>query len=87
MPLNSAPYQIGNVENMIPAAAITHTSLPSQNGPMVPVRARSSASLRASSGRRMSTPKSKPSRKKYSVKVRASNQNHSATRSTYSSRP
>jgi hypothetical protein len=64
MPLNSAPYQTGKVENMTPAAAITHTSLPSQNGPMVPVSARSSASVLASSGRRMSTPKSKPSRKK-----------------------
>ena len=82
MPLNTAPYQTGNVENMMPAAAITQTSLPSQNGPIVPVSARSSPSVRASIGRRMSTPKSKPSRKKYSVKLSAISQNHSATRST-----
>ncbi len=82
MPLNSAPYQTGKVENITPAAAMTQTSLPSQNGPIVPVRARSSASVRASSGRRMSTPKSKPSRRKYSVKVSATSQNHSVTRST-----
>jgi hypothetical protein len=64
MPLKTAPYQTGNVENISPAAAITQTSLPSQKGPIVPVSARSSASVLARVGRRMSTPKSKPSRKK-----------------------
>lgn len=63
-PVSSAPYHSGKVAKIAPAARTTHTSLPPQTGPMVLISALRSRSVLAMKGRRRSTPKSKPSRKK-----------------------
>ena len=60
--LNSVPYHSGNAANVPAPAVMSHTSLPSQCGPMVLMRTRRSVSSLASVGMSMPTPKSKPSR-------------------------
>jgi hypothetical protein len=62
--LNNEAYQPGNAANIDAPATISHTSLPSQTGPMVLMRTRRSVSSRPSTGRSMPTPKSNPSRKR-----------------------
>jgi hypothetical protein len=57
-------YQSGKAAKVAPPAVSSHTSLPSQTGPMVLMRTRFSTRSRASSLVRTPTPKSKPSRKK-----------------------
>src|SRR4051794_34679154 len=56
-------------------AATSHTSLPSQNGPMVWTAAPRSWSSRPSSGPSRPTPKSKPSRTKNSTQARTTTEN------------
>src|SRR6185437_1337199 len=60
-------YQAGNAANIAAAATISHTSLPSQSGPMVLIAARRPASSRATTACSMPTPRSKPSRTKKPV--------------------
>ena len=62
MPENMVAYHSGNAAKVAPPAVSSHTSLPSQCGPIVRtvwVRSRSPLATR---GRSIPTPKSKPSR-------------------------
>ena len=60
-------YQTGKAANVAPAATISQTSLPSQNGPIAFRQSRRSRSSRPSSRLSTPTPKSKPSSTKYPV--------------------
>ena len=68
-------YQPGKAAKIPPAAVSSHTSLPSQVGPMVLTMTRRSLSSRPSTGRSMATPKSKPSRKKKPIHKTAISRN------------
>ena len=57
-------YHSGNAAKVAPPAVISHTSLPSQTGPIVLMITRRSVSVRPRTGSSTPTPKSKPSRKK-----------------------
>ncbi len=57
-------YHSGKAAKVAPPAESSHTSLPSQTGPMVLISTRFSVRSRASSLVRTPIPKSKPSRKK-----------------------
>ena len=57
-------YQPGKAAKVAPPAVSSQTSLPSQVGPMVLIMIRRRAWSRPSTGSRMPTPKSKPSRTK-----------------------
>ena len=54
-------YQPGKAANVAPPAVSSHTSLPSQTGPIVLIMARRWVLVRPSTGSRMPTPKSNPS--------------------------
>jgi hypothetical protein len=57
-------YQPGKAAKMAAPATISHTSLPSQNGPMVLTARRRSTSVRPITAWSIPTPKSNPSRTK-----------------------
>ena len=59
---NTAAYQNGKAANIAPTAVISHTSLPSQTGPMMFSSTRRRGSSRAQKRTSMPTPRSKPSR-------------------------
>ncbi len=61
---NIVAYQPGKAEKMTAPATMSHTSLPSQTGPIALIRTRRSMSLRPRTACSMPTPKSKPSRTK-----------------------
>jgi hypothetical protein len=61
MPENIVAYHSGNAAKVAPPAVISHTSLPSQTGPMLRSSTRRSRSSRAKGLSSMPTPKSKPS--------------------------
>ena len=65
---------------MAPPAVSSHTSLPSQTGPMVPISTRRSASSLPRKGSEIPTPKSNPSRKKYPTQSTAMRVNQSVSR-------
>ena len=75
-PENIVAYQPGNAAKVAPPAVSSHTSLPSQVGPMArTMMSRSSSSL-PREGRSMATPKSNPSRKKNPIHRTAMRMNH-----------
>src|SRR5262252_967401 len=59
----------GNAKNSAPPAATSHTSLPSQYGPMAASTWRRSVSPRATKGETMPAPRSKPSSATYSANI------------------
>ena len=61
MPENIVAYHSGMAANVAPPAVRSHTSLPSQCGPMVRTTWVRSRSFFATKGRSWPTPKSKPS--------------------------
>src|ERR1700736_4339534 len=69
-------YQTGKAANVAPPATISHTSLPSQIGPMAFLASRRSMSSRPIARLRMPTPKSKPSSTKYPAHSRPIRANH-----------
>ncbi len=73
-------YHSGKAAKVAPAAVSTHTSLPSQTGPMVLISSRRSRSSRPRTGSSMPTPKSNPSRMKYPVQSTAMSTNHASCR-------
>src|SRR5699024_9051741 len=78
-PESRPAYQPGNAANMTPTATISHTSLPSQTGPIVFTSTRRSVLSRPSTGNNIPTPKSNPSRNRYPVQNRATTQNHTVS--------
>ena len=64
-------YQSGNAAKVAPPATMSHTSLPSQNGPMVLIATRRSRSVLPTTVCNAPTPKSKPSRTKNPVQKMA----------------
>ena len=64
-------YQSGKAANVAAPATISHTSLPSQTGPIVLTSTRRSRSLRPTNECSMPTPKSKPSSTKNPVQKTA----------------
>ena len=61
MPENMVAYHSGNAANIAPPAVSSHTSLPSQCGPMVRTVAVRSSGVLPTMRRSIPTPKSKPS--------------------------
>ena len=57
-------YQPGKAAKVAPPAVSSQTSLPSQTGPIALIMTRRLVSSRPSTGSRMPTPKSNPSRMK-----------------------
>src|SRR5450759_3641077 len=53
-------YHCGKAANVAPPAVSSHTSLPSQTGPMALIMSRRSVSSRPRNGSRIPTPKSNP---------------------------
>ena len=68
---NMEAYQAGKAANMPAPATMSHTSLPSQNGPMLLMATRRSMSVLPTSMWRLPTPRSKPSRMKKPVQKKA----------------
>ena len=68
-------YQPGKAAKITAPATISHTSLPSQTGPMVLTMTRRSGSVRPRNECNMPTPKSKPSRTKKPTQNRTSTMN------------
>src|SRR5690606_40319081 len=64
-------YHSGKAANIAPPPTSSHTSFPSQTGPIVLIRTRRSFSSLASRPTSMPTPKSKPSSTKYPMKRKA----------------
>src|SRR6266545_4298507 len=73
-------YQPGKAANMPAAATISHTSLPSQTGPMVAIATRRPASSRPTTPWSMPTPKSKPSSTRNPVHSTVRTMNQKVTR-------
>ena len=63
-PENIVAYQAGNAAKVAPPAVTSHTSLPSQTGPIDANMASRSSSSRGRNGSSMPTPKSNPSSRK-----------------------
>ncbi len=64
---NHVAYQSGNAAKVAPPATMSHTSLPSQNGPMVLMATRRSRSVLPTIECNAPTPKSNPSSTKKPV--------------------
>ena len=75
-PEKSVAYQAGKAANIAAPATISHTSLPSQNGPMALIATRRSSSSRPTTVCSMPTPKSNPSSTKKPVQKNATTTNH-----------
>src|ERR1019366_5214829 len=73
-------YHRGNAAKVAPPAVSSHTSLPSQTGPMVLMVTRRSMSSLPTKGISTPTPKSNPSRKKYPSQSTVMSVNHSCSR-------
>src|SRR5689334_23424148 len=73
-------YQPGNAANIPAPATISHTSLPSQTGAMVPSTVSRAASVRPRTPCSMPTPKSKPSRTRKPTHTTAMTMNQNSTR-------
>src|ERR1700754_4018885 len=78
-PEKSVAYQSGNAANIAAPATISHTSLPSQNGPMALIATRRSSSPRPTTVCSTPTPKSKPSSTKKPVQKNATTMNQSVS--------
>src|SRR3954463_6543471 len=74
-PENSVAYQAGKAANIAAPATISHTSLPSQNGPMAFSAASRSRASRPTMVCSTPTPKSKPSSTKNPVQKKATTPN------------
>ena len=68
-------YQPGKAAKIAAPATISHTSLPSQTGPIVLTSTRRSGSVRPRNECSMPTPKSNPSRTKKPTQKRTSTMN------------
>src|SRR4051812_45798051 len=78
-PENRVAYQAGNAANIAAPATISHTSLPSQNGPMALRARRRPSSSRPTAVCSTPTPKSNPSSTKNPVQNTATTTNHSVS--------
>src|SRR4051812_8730228 len=81
-PENMVAYQPGKAANVMAPAVISHTSLPSQTGPMVPMAWPRPASSRPTMPCSMPTPKSKPSNTRNPTHRKASTMNQKVVKST-----
>ena len=81
IPENIVAYHSGNAANSAPPATISHTSLPSQTGPMVRMIVFLAAESLPMNGAKIPTPKSKPSRRKYPANKNAMRTNQKVLRS------
>ncbi len=68
-------YQLGKAAKMAAAPTISHTSLPSQTGPIVLIASRRSRSVRPTNRWSAPTPKSNPSSTKKPVQKTATTMN------------
>jgi len=68
-------YHSGKAAKVAPPAVSSHTSLPSQTGPMLLISTRRWVSERPRIGSSIPTPKSKPSRTRYPVQSTAMRRN------------
>ena len=83
---NMVAYQPGKAANIAAPATISHTSLPSQNGPIELIASRRSASVRPTSPCSIPTPKSKPSSTKNPVQSSVTSVNQTSAKSIAGSR-